>query len=487
MGVDCVPEHDSRTTPRERVGASDGIFGPVHRWMTFTCVLGMSVVAFEGLAVTTIAPLVAGDLGGVSLYGWVFSAFLLAQIVGTVAAGQLVDRRGIAAPFLASLALFGAGLGVSGSAATMSLLVLGRALQGLGAGGLATGAYALVNTQYPDRLRARMVASISSAWVLPALIGPAVAGFVAERFSWRVVFLGLGPLLVLAAAISISAFRRIDATTNGAPSRSSRARLGAAVVLACGTAVLLTGLQTLPSLGSVALAIVGLVAVTPSLRRLMPEGTFAARRGLPAILASRGLFIGGFFCADAFLVLALTSLGGYSVTAAGLGLSAGSLSWTVGSWVHERLDARSTRGRRPTVIVGVGLLLAGTVLLSSPVFVGERPTLVIALGGWLLSGLGIGLAHSTSSTVTFALAPEGREGEVSSSLQLADFFCPGVAIGLGGAFVDIAESSAGGLRLGVALAFSLSILLVTLAFLSSLRVPSGNRRGQFPTPRGRLA
>jgi MFS family permease len=446
-----------------------GILGPVHRPVTVVAVLGMSVIAFEALAVTTMAPLVADDLGGVALYGWVFSAFLLAQIVGTVAAGQQIDGRGVTGPFVASLTLFGLGLATSGVAPTMPVLILGRALQGLGAGGVASGVYALVNAHYPDRLRPRMLASISSAYVLPSLAGPTVAAFVAERYTWRAVFLGFVPLLVVVILLSPAAFRRLSIAPRARDSGAA-SKLRAAVVLACGAGALLAGLQT-PLPGALALVGGGAVAVIPPLRRLLPEGTFRARRGLPAILASRGMFIAGFFCTDAFLVLALTARAGYSVTTAGLTVSAGSLSWTTGSWIHERLDARSVRARRPTLIVGVGLMFVGIAVLSSPLLLANEPTLALAVPGWMVAGLGIGLAHSTSSTVTFALTPEGREGEVASLLQLVDFFVPGVAIGLGGAFVDLARSSTGGLELGLALAFALSLLLVACAFASSLRVP----------------
>ena len=89
-------------------------------------------MAFEALALATVAPALARDLGGIDLYGWVFSAFLLAQIVGAVAAGRRTDLDGPAKPFLASLALLGAGLLVGALAPNMLVLILARAPQGLG-------------------------------------------------------------------------------------------------------------------------------------------------------------------------------------------------------------------------------------------------------------------------------------------------------------------------------------------------------------------
>ena len=151
----------------------EGIFDRRYRALTVGSILSVSVVAFEALALPTVAPTIARDLGGVGLYAWIFSAFLLAQIVGGVAAGQQVDRLGVAWPLRVSLVLFGAGLLVGALSPNMIVLISARALQGLGGGALATCVYATINTAYPDALKTRMLAAFSSAFVLPALIGPA--------------------------------------------------------------------------------------------------------------------------------------------------------------------------------------------------------------------------------------------------------------------------------------------------------------------------
>src|SRR2546423_6306187 len=108
------------------------------RWRGLTAglVLNVTFVAFEALAIATIMPLVVADLGGVALYGWVFSAFLLADLVGIVLAGELADRFGPAVPFGAGLALFAIGLLIGGLAPSMPVLVAARAIQGFGAGAI---------------------------------------------------------------------------------------------------------------------------------------------------------------------------------------------------------------------------------------------------------------------------------------------------------------------------------------------------------------
>src|SRR5690242_20164073 len=111
-----------------------GIWAPAQRSLTVGLVLAVTFVAFEALAVATIMPVVGRHLGDLRLYGWVFSAFLLASLIGIVLAGTLADRVPLGRPMLAGLALFSLGLIIGGTAPDMAVLVAGRAVQGLGAG-----------------------------------------------------------------------------------------------------------------------------------------------------------------------------------------------------------------------------------------------------------------------------------------------------------------------------------------------------------------
>src|SRR5699024_10631260 len=153
-----------------------------------------TLVGFEALAIATAMPAVEDDLGDIYLYGWVFSAFLLASLVGIAYAGDRADVAGPARPFAIGLGLFAVGLIIGGAAPSMQVLVLGRAIQGLGAGAIPAIAYVAIGLAYPEALRPRMFALNATAWVLPGLVGPAIAGAIAEFLTWRVVFVGLVPL-----------------------------------------------------------------------------------------------------------------------------------------------------------------------------------------------------------------------------------------------------------------------------------------------------
>src|SRR5437762_13268577 len=130
-------------------GRTGGLWAPQTRALTVGLVLTVTFVASEALAVVTVMPVVARDLGGLRLYGWVFSAFMLGSVVGIVAAGREADRRGPAVPFVAALILFGSGLAIAGLAPSMDVLVAGRVLQGLGARAVPSVAYAVLGRRLP--------------------------------------------------------------------------------------------------------------------------------------------------------------------------------------------------------------------------------------------------------------------------------------------------------------------------------------------------
>ncbi|MDP9352929.1 MAG: MFS transporter, partial [Chloroflexota bacterium] len=139
--------------------------------------------------------------------------------------------------------------------------------------------------------------------------------------------------------------------------------------------------------------------------------------------------------------------------------------------LQARLDGRDRgAGRRGRIITGVVLLLVGISLMAMAVWVMDL-ALVLAIIGHLLSGLGMGLAHPTSAAVTFARAPGGEEGSVSSSLLLAESLAVALGIGAGGALLAVSDASGWGAQTGVAAAFGLALSLIVLSLVASSRLP----------------
>lgn len=438
-----------------RGGRTGGPWARGRGVLTVGLLLTVAGVAFEALAVATVMPATADDLGGLGLYGWAFSAFLLTNLVGIVVAGGLADRQGPAGPFLAGVALFAGGLLLGGLAPTMPILIAGRALQGFGGGVIGSVAYVAVGRGYPEAARPRMLALLSTAWVVPGLVGPALAGLVAEGVGWRWVFLGLAPLPPLAAILALPALRRIPA---GSGPGGGWGRAGAAATLAAGAGLLLAGLGRREPLVAVPMVLAGAALGLPALRRLLPDGSLRAAPGLPAAVATMGLLNLAFFGVDAFVPLALVELRGRSVGFAGLALTAATITWTTGSWLQARFAPRTSR--RLLVRLGLALVAVGCAMTALVLWPATPP--IVAPAAWAVAGLGMGLAFSTLSLTVLETATTGQEGAATSSLQLANVLGGGLGTGIGGALVGLVGDEGGALR-GALLTQDAAMIAVALA------------------------
>jgi MFS family permease len=195
----------------------DGVWAPHRRRLTAGLVLTVTLVAFEALAISTVMPVVKDELGGLGLYGWVFSGFYLGSLLGIVVAGQLADVRGTRFPFVVGLVAFCTGLLIGATAQSMGMLVVGRVVQGFGVGTIPAVAYVSIGRVYPPELRPRVFAVFSTAWVVPSLVGPAAGSALAEAWSWRAVFGALLPIVGIAAVMTVPARTdgHAESTTNG--------------------------------------------------------------------------------------------------------------------------------------------------------------------------------------------------------------------------------------------------------------------------------
>jgi MFS family permease len=452
---------------QEQVG---GLWAPQRRALTAGLILTITFVASEALAVVTVMPLVVRDLGGLRLYGWAFSGFMLGSLIGIVAAGRETDRRGPAIPFVAGVVLFAIGLTVAGLAPSMGVLVAGRVLQGIGAGAVPSVAYATIGRSFPGPIRARMMAVLSTAWVAPGLVGPAISAEVARLVGWRWVFLGLLPVVVVAGSLAVPALVRVGPPEEAPPAGQ---RLGDGVLTAAGATMALAGLTLVTGrslvavLGGAALAVAGVGIGLPALRRLVPPGTLTARPGLPTVILTRGLLTFAFFGTDAYVTLTITAVRHRTPLVASLAVTGATLAWAAGSWTQARLS-EVWEGRRlvRTGLVIIVLAIAGMVLVLEPGI-----PVAVGLAAWTIGGLGMGLANSPIALLMLRQAPPGQEGQTSASLNLADTLGTAIGIGVGGAAV--AAVSASHLHLGLDVAFAASGLVGVVALAVSRRLPAG--------------
>ena len=453
---------DTDRAPTAPASPAGGIWTPAHRPLTVGLVLAVTFVAFEALAVATILPVVGRQLGDLRLYGWVFSAFLLASLIGIVLAGTLADRVPLGRPMLAGIALFSLGLVIGGTAPDMLVLVAGRAVQGLGAGVVPAVAYVAISRCYPEGSRPRMFAVLSTAWVVPGLIGPGIAALVAAAVGWRWVFLGLLPLVIAAGVLVVLALRHVPPPASpGTAAVPYLAVLGVVVGAGTGLASLSSGVAPVAAAGGIA----GAVLLAVSMRRLTPPRYLSAQPGLSVTILSRALLTCCFFAGDAYVPYAVVTVRHAPTTLAALALTASTLTWTAGSWVQARYIARW--GPRRLVRPGECLIVLGLGAMCLMLLPSVPPALAVA--AWALAGAGIGTAYSPLSVTTLDLAAAGEEGRATSALQLCDVL--GQAIGTGVAGAIVAATSRIGHGPGVALAFSFAIAVALTGVIIGARLP----------------
>ena len=189
-----------------------------YRWLSIGMFSIIFLAAFEAMAVTTIMPLVARDLDGEALFALAFAVPLAAGIIGMVIAGNWTDRSGPLPSLITSAVLFVIGLVIAGTAVNMDVFIVGRFVHGLSGAAVIVPLYVIVGRVYPEHLRARVFAGFAAAWVIPSIIGPALAGVVAEALSWHWVFLGVIGLLLPAAAMMLPPILRVRDQVQGDPS-----------------------------------------------------------------------------------------------------------------------------------------------------------------------------------------------------------------------------------------------------------------------------
>jgi len=158
------------------------------------------LAAMESTVVATAMPTVIASLGGIRIYSWTFSAFLLTSTVTMPIWGRLADQLGRRPAYLAGLALFLLGSALAGLSRSMEQLIAFRALQGLGAGSLISIGMTIVGDLYGVERRAKMQGYFSSVWGVASLVGPLVGGLLTDRVSWRWVFYINLPFGLLSAA-----------------------------------------------------------------------------------------------------------------------------------------------------------------------------------------------------------------------------------------------------------------------------------------------
>ena len=425
--------------------------------------LAVSMSAFEITAVLTALPSIVSELNGERFYGATLAVYLLASLISVVASGEMADRRGPSLPFALGVGLFLAGLLVAGTARSPLVLVVGRAMQGMGAGAQTTLTYVVIRRAIREELQPKVYAVMSAAWVLPSLVAPLIAGWITDTFGWRWVFLGLAGPVALVGVLVVSQTRRLGPPE--VPMGSSR--LPMAALLSLGATAVLVGSTNRRLFVALVLGIGGLVVCVVAARSLLPQGTYSFRRGLPSAVAARFLATFAFGAVDSFVPFAAKNIHGVgSAAAQGFMIIGAAITWTTGQAYAAKHSGDGNSAR--FVRIGFGFLGTGA-LLTSTVVAPQTPLWAVFLA-WMVGGLGMGLLFNPTTVVAMSASSEGDAGLVGSQLSMADSLGFAGAATLGGTFIAVADRTALNLRDALALTFLIAVVTCFMGLAASRKV-----------------
>ena len=390
--------------------------------------------AIDATIVSTSMPTIVGKLGGLELYSWVFSIYMLTSALTTPIFGKLADLFSKRRLMLVGIGIFLLGSILCGAAQSMEAMIVFRAVQGLGGGAIYALSFIVVGVLYAADQRAKIQGFISGIWGLASILGPLAGGLIVEYANWRWIFFVNFPLIAIATLLIVIGLKEVREERRGA-------RLDLA-----GTGTLLVGLLLIfYALAQSAHARHPLNAETVG---LMIVGTvilvifyFIERRAAEPIIPRDLFHIGlykssvavatlsamGVFGAISYLPLYLQGVMGTTATATGLVLLALSMGWTIGSLTAGQ--GINKVGYRWVAAAGMMLLAFGYGVFIAPQ--SEVGLIAIVLSATAI-GIGMGMANLTTLVAAQTAVAHLRIGVATSTVMLFRTFGAAFAVSLMG-------------------------------------------------------
>jgi len=412
--------------------------GPRRKLVVASVMLGMFLAALEATAVAAAMPTVVGELGGVGRYSWVFSAYLLTTTATVPLYGKLADLFGRRKVYAVAVALFCLGSAFSGASRSIVQLIVFRAVQGLGAGGVMPVAVTVIGDIFDLEERGRMQGLFSAVWGTSSLVGPALGGVVTDLLSWRWVF-----YLNIPFGISSAVLLALTLPEDGEETRDRRLDLvGVASLITAVTLLLFALLEGGALWGWAGPQTLGLFAASGAAALLfvrqerraaepmLPVELFRSR--LIGLAAVGSVGVGAIiYTASAYVPMFGQGVLRGTALDAGLLLAPVSVGWPIASALGGRLIL--SVGYRRLVITGGCLAVVGTGLLAAVDAASGRLEVMVAM---LVLGLGLGLTSTPQIVAVQSAVPWRSRGAATSSLQFFRAIGGAVAVAAFGALLN---------------------------------------------------
>lgn len=444
------------------------LFTRNHRAATVTLCLGVALFAFNAFLVSTALPTAVREIGGVAVIAWATSIYLVLSIVGGAAAARLKAGYGARAALIASAALFLAGTLLAATASSMTEILVGRALQGIGEGIISALCYALIPELFPQRMIAKVFGAEAVVWAAAAFGGPLLAGFVTETISWRAAFLINVPVIAIFVALVLAIVPRASSDGTRLPMPVARlAVIGGGILVVTFSAI---APSQLAKAGLVLLAAALLIATVVRDRRsaapLLPSDAFSPRSRVGIGLWIVFLMPLAQASTTVYLVLTLQTLWGLGATLAGAFNACLALAWSFVAIAVASLGPRTNRAA--FIALGPALLVAGLVIIVSG-FVLDRA--VVVLAGQIVIGAGFGISWAFLSQAVMEAARAGERDRAAASLptlQSAGYAVGAAVAGLVANVAGYTVADIDAVRSAAVTVFATSAAIALLAVLAGL-------------------
>lgn len=416
--------------------------------VTAGIMLSLFLSSMESTVVATAMPTIVGQLGGLEHYAWVFAAYMVASTTTVPLYGKLSDLYGRRRLYVVAMALFLAGSVLCGMAGSMPQLILARAVQGAGAGGIMPLAFILIGEMFSMQERARMQGFFSGVWGVSSIVGPLLGGFIVDQLSWPWIFyVNVLPGLLAAALVVLAWQDQI-----GRDAKPVVDYAGAALLTA-GLVTLLIGLMEPGSTQSwllLALAGVLFAALVLVEQRapdpILPLPLFKQR--LVLVTIGHGTLAGmAMFGSISFVPLFVQSVLGTSALQAGITITPMLLGWVGASIISTRIMFRV--GYRTLGMLGTSGLVAGSFLLARA---GADSSQLSVMGFVGMMGVGMGFAIPPYFIAVQSSVERRLLGTATSMVQFSRSMGGTIGVSIMGAALSVrlaANLKAGGLDPGL--------------------------------------